>query len=70
MNIPRRLHKLSEARRELEGANRLAEKNIADVEDALRHASRLLLLIDEDLDHLHKHSRWKCASHIHRSWQG
>ena len=52
-----RLHKLSEARRELEAANQLAEKHITGVEEGLHHASQLLLLINGDLNHLHKHSR-------------
>lgn len=52
-----RLRKLADARKELQAANQLAEKHVADVEEGLHRGSRLLLLIKADLDHLHKHSR-------------
>lgn len=56
---PHRLRKLVDAREELEAANHLAEKHVADVEEGLHRGSRLLLLIKADLDHMHRHSR--CA---------
>ncbi len=52
-----RLHRVAEARKELEEANAAAEEHIGSVLSDLHHCTQLLRRIKADLDHCHKHSR-------------
>ena len=52
-----RLHRVAEARKELEEANAAAEEHIGTVLSDLHHCTQLLRRIKADLDHCHKHSR-------------
>ena len=52
-----RLHKVAEARKELEEANASADEHIGTTVNDLHHCTQLLRRIKADLDHCHKHSR-------------